>query len=153
MRIVALIPLLDTHSIPSIILKNIVSQTIEIEILPITRPISEESKKIGWNTTTAGSIIAKKFNCSSTDPHSFITKNRMNRCTLISNTIIGLIGEYEKHISICTEILQNFKEISPNCDKDMKFMESFYKMYTTENKYSGYRKLTSDEIAELEELF
>ena len=109
----------------------------------------EESRKIGWNTTTAGAIMAKKFDCNSTDPHSFITKNRAGRRTLITNALIGLIGEYENDISICEEILQNFKNVFNDCDKDTQFMESFRKMYTKERNYSGYRKMTKEEIEKL----
>ncbi len=108
----------------------------------------DESRKIGWNTTTAGSIMAKTFNCDSVDPHSFITGNRVGRRELISQTLFGLIGEYEKHISICNEILQNWKMLSPNCNKDAQFMKTFYEMYAKENKYSGYRKLTDNEMEE-----
>lgn len=113
----------------------------------------EESKKIGWNTTTAGSIIAKKFNCNSADPHSFITNNRAGRCTLITNTLVGLIGEYENDILICEGILQNIKNLSNDVDKDAKFMEVFHKMYTIENNYSGYRKMIQEEINEMDLMF
>ena len=60
--------------------------------------IVEESKRIGWETTTAGSIMAKKSLCDPTDPHSFLTNGRVGRSDMISQTIDVLIGQSETNL-------------------------------------------------------
>lgn len=56
-----MMPLLDTHPIESAVLRGIALQTIDVDIMPLTRPLSEESKRFGHHIVATDRDIVRQW--------------------------------------------------------------------------------------------
>ncbi len=53
----------------------------------------EEARLRGFETTTAGSIVAEKLGGSETDPHSTLTNGKISRKELLVDAIVSVLSE------------------------------------------------------------
>lgn len=53
----------------------------------------EIAKQMGFETTTAGSVIAEAFKCNPKDPHTFLTDGLVGRVEMLTMAILAALGE------------------------------------------------------------